>query len=43
MFSDGLTPVPAGISRLGMEVVPVDRAAESLLEALRGERVRAER
>jgi signal transduction histidine kinase/CheY-like chemotaxis protein len=38
MFSDGLTSVPPGIGRLGMEVVPVDEAASALLEALRGER-----
>jgi CheY-like chemotaxis protein len=43
MFSDDLTSVPPGIGRLGMEVVPVDQAAEALLAALRGERVRAER
>jgi signal transduction histidine kinase/DNA-binding response OmpR family regulator len=38
MFSDGLTQVPPGIGRLGMEVVPVDQAASALLAALRGER-----
>jgi hypothetical protein len=38
MFSDGVTPVPSGIDRLGMEVVPVDEAASALLAALRGER-----
>jgi signal transduction histidine kinase/DNA-binding response OmpR family regulator/HAMP domain-containing protein len=38
MFSDGLAPVPAGIERLGMEVVPVDEAASALVAALRGER-----
>jgi signal transduction histidine kinase/DNA-binding response OmpR family regulator len=38
MFSDGMTPVPPGISRLGMEVVPAEEAASALLEALRGER-----
>jgi hypothetical protein len=38
MFSDGVTPVPPGIERLGMEVVPVDEAASALLATLRGER-----
>ena len=38
LFSDDETPAPPGISKLGMEVVPVDKAAEALLEALRGER-----
>jgi signal transduction histidine kinase/DNA-binding response OmpR family regulator/HAMP domain-containing protein len=38
MFSDGVTDVPPGIGRLGMEVVPVDQAAAALLAALRGER-----
>ena len=38
MFSDDATTVPAGIGRLGMEVVPVDQAAGALLAALRGER-----
>jgi signal transduction histidine kinase/DNA-binding NarL/FixJ family response regulator len=38
LFSDGLTPVPAGVSKLGMEVVPVNQAAATLLTALRGER-----
>jgi signal transduction histidine kinase/CheY-like chemotaxis protein/HAMP domain-containing protein len=38
LFSDGVTTDPPGISRLGMEVVPVDQAAQALLEALRGER-----
>jgi signal transduction histidine kinase len=38
MFSDGTGPVPAGVSRLGMEVVPVDQAAPALLAALRGDR-----
>jgi signal transduction histidine kinase/CheY-like chemotaxis protein/HAMP domain-containing protein len=37
MFSDGDAPVPAGIGRLGMEVVPVDQAAAALLAALRGD------
>jgi signal transduction histidine kinase/HAMP domain-containing protein len=38
LFSDGVTPAPPGLGRLGMEVVPVDQAAEALLAALRGER-----
>jgi signal transduction histidine kinase/CheY-like chemotaxis protein len=38
LFSDGVTTDPPGISRLGMEVVPVDQAAHALLAALRGER-----
>jgi signal transduction histidine kinase/DNA-binding NarL/FixJ family response regulator len=38
LFSDGVTAAPAGIGRLGMEVVPVDQAASALLAALRGDR-----
>ncbi len=38
LFSDGVTPAPPGIGRLGMEVVPVDQAAEALLAALQAER-----
>jgi signal transduction histidine kinase len=38
LFSDTDTPGPAGIENLGMEVVPVDQAADALLAALRGER-----
>jgi hypothetical protein len=37
LFSDGVTPAPPGISRLGMEVVPVDQAASALVAAQRGE------
>jgi signal transduction histidine kinase/CheY-like chemotaxis protein/HAMP domain-containing protein len=37
MFTDGATPAPPGISRLGMEIVPVERAAAALMAALRGE------
>jgi signal transduction histidine kinase/DNA-binding response OmpR family regulator len=37
LFSDGATPAPAGISKLGMEVVPVEQAAAALMAALRGE------
>jgi CheY-like chemotaxis protein len=39
LFSDGATPAPPGISRLGMEVVPVEQAASALMAALRGEEV----
>jgi signal transduction histidine kinase/DNA-binding response OmpR family regulator len=38
LFSDGLTPPPPGIGKVGMEVVPVEQAANALLAALRGER-----
>jgi signal transduction histidine kinase/CheY-like chemotaxis protein len=38
LFSDGVTGKPAGIERLGMEIVPVEDAAQALLAALRGER-----
>jgi signal transduction histidine kinase/CheY-like chemotaxis protein len=38
LFSDEETPTPAGIVKLGMEVVPVEDAAEALLAALRGDR-----
>jgi CheY-like chemotaxis protein len=37
LFSDGIAPAPPGIERLGIEVVPVERAAEALLATLRGE------
>jgi signal transduction histidine kinase/CheY-like chemotaxis protein len=37
LFSDGVTPVPGGVERLGMEVVPVAQAARALLATLRGE------
>ncbi len=40
LFTDGATPTPPGISKLGMEVVPVERAAAALMAALRGEDVR---
>ncbi len=39
LFTDGTTPVPAGISRLGMEVVPVEQAAAALMATLRGQNV----
>jgi signal transduction histidine kinase/DNA-binding NarL/FixJ family response regulator len=35
LFSDGSTPVPPGVERLGMEVIPVEQAAAALLAALR--------
>ena len=34
-FSDGVTPPPPGIERLGLEVVPLSSAAGSLADALR--------
>ena len=37
LFTDGVTPAPPGIERLGLEVVPVDRAGVALVAALRGE------
>ncbi|HET8977986.1 MAG TPA: ATP-binding protein [Solirubrobacteraceae bacterium] len=36
LFSDGASPTPTGIVNLGMEVVPVEDAAQALLSALRG-------
>jgi signal transduction histidine kinase/CheY-like chemotaxis protein len=36
LFSDGASPTPSGIVNLGMEVVPVEDAAQALLCALRG-------
>lgn len=36
LFTDGVTPTPPGISRMGMEVVPAEQAAAALLAALRG-------
>jgi signal transduction histidine kinase/CheY-like chemotaxis protein len=38
LFSDGVTPTPPGVGKLGMEVVPVDQAATALLAALQGDR-----
>jgi signal transduction histidine kinase/DNA-binding response OmpR family regulator/HAMP domain-containing protein len=38
LISDGATPTPAGVDRLGMEVVPPDYAASAVLAALRGGR-----
>ncbi len=37
LFSDGETTAPSGIVKLGMEVLPVEAAAQALLSALRGE------
>jgi hypothetical protein len=37
MFSDGSSPAPPGIERLGIEVVPVEQAATALLAALRSQ------
>jgi CheY-like chemotaxis protein len=36
LFSDGAGSTPAGVERLGIEVVPVGEAANALLAALRG-------
>jgi signal transduction histidine kinase/HAMP domain-containing protein len=38
LFSDETTPTPQGVSKLGMEVIPVDQAAQALLAAIRGDR-----
>jgi CheY-like chemotaxis protein len=38
LFSDGVTPTPPGVDKLGIEVVPFDQAAPALLAALRRER-----
>ncbi|HEV3389825.1 MAG TPA: response regulator, partial [Solirubrobacteraceae bacterium] len=38
LMSDGETPTPAGVGKLGMEVVPAEYAATAVLAALRGER-----
>ena len=37
LFTDGSVPTPAGITRLGMEVVPVQDAAQALIASLRGD------
>jgi signal transduction histidine kinase/CheY-like chemotaxis protein len=34
LFSDGATPTPPGIERLGIEVVPVEQAADALAASL---------
>ena len=38
LISDGETPTPAGVGKLGLEVVPTEYAASAVLAALRGER-----
>jgi signal transduction histidine kinase len=38
LFSDGKTPTPPGVEKLGVEVVPADQAAAAVLAALRAER-----
>ncbi len=38
LVSDGATPAPPGVDKLGMEVVPPDYAASAVLAALRGGR-----
>jgi hypothetical protein len=38
LISDGETPPPPGVGKLGMEVVPAQDAASAVLAALRGER-----
>jgi signal transduction histidine kinase len=43
LFSDGESPTPSGIVNLGLEVVPVQDAAEALLSALRGDREQTSR
>jgi DNA-binding response OmpR family regulator len=35
LFSDDDTPTPGGLVKLGMQVVPLEEAAQALLEALR--------
>jgi hypothetical protein len=34
LFSDGREPLPAGIDRLGLEVVPIEGAGQALMGAL---------
>jgi CheY-like chemotaxis protein len=38
LISDGETPTPPGVGKLGMEVVPPEYAVSAVLAALRGER-----
>jgi signal transduction histidine kinase/CheY-like chemotaxis protein len=38
LVSDGSSPTPPGVDKLGMEVVPAEYAATAVLAALRGER-----
>jgi CheY-like chemotaxis protein len=35
LFSDGVAPTPPGISKLGMEVVPIDQVGAALMATLR--------
>jgi CheY-like chemotaxis protein/two-component sensor histidine kinase len=39
LFSDGAAPTPPGISKLGMEVVPVEQVAAALGDTLRNEAI----
>ncbi len=41
LFSDGHTPAPPGIERLGLEVVPLDQAAGAVLVAVAREQTNA--
>ncbi|MGZ4274403.1 MAG: hypothetical protein ACXVRP_11665, partial [Solirubrobacteraceae bacterium] len=43
LFSDGEARTPSGIVNLGIEVVPVQDAAQALLSALRGDREQVSR
>ena len=43
LFSDGESSTPSGIVNLGIEVVPVQDAAQALLSALRGDREQVSR
>jgi DNA-binding NarL/FixJ family response regulator len=43
LFSDGQSPTPLAVVKLGMEVVSVQDAAPALLSALRGDREQASR
>jgi signal transduction histidine kinase/HAMP domain-containing protein len=43
LFSDGESPTPSGIVNLGLEVVPVQDAAQALVSALRGDREQVSR
>jgi signal transduction histidine kinase/HAMP domain-containing protein len=43
LFSDGESPAPSGIVNLGIEVVPVQDAAQALLSALRGDKEQVSR
>jgi signal transduction histidine kinase/ActR/RegA family two-component response regulator len=43
LFSDGMSPTPSGIVDFGIEVVPIQDAAQALLSALRGDREQVSR